>query len=449
MTWSKPAAKSASPDSRHTGRKFFELPTTLLLLFGLMISMVGYPTAIWRDGWFYLSNGKSIFSEQMDLYYYWVREPGYPLLIRLLTTLFGNQDFMLVCLQSAMMTIALILVMRFAGHEISSTKTKIGYLAVFTSILTPQFFGYSSTILKQPLLVFLTALTVANVRLIQKRRKKQLLSWSLSMTAVFLASFISISLAYTWVIVPLLASAYATWPKFKNIGQFEFFKHLIKCVLAVAITLFLALQMIDLGRTTLRSYEIRVTGVVSEKSRLQSTNSSAAVRQLLSSPLSEGEEILQNVRSLTMLGPTDNFEGTKENNVFSSAQLEKRWLCGLFDDYDPDPWTSRFIEFGRYLNTSCRSELVQDFLRLVHPTTYRLYQVAMLSLLVYPVILLCRRRLDDLVLMIPAYWFLGTFAAGVRYTNDRYGLVLFPFAMYALTEILLVCWKVLAKYRRA
>lgn len=420
----------AQNNTKDKGRLF------LLIVLGIAVSMLGFPTALWRDSWFYLANARSIFSDDMQSFYYWVREPGYPLFIRALTEIFGNQDLLIVAVQSAMMSVSVFIVVKHGRLKDQAEKTPFVNSAVIIGIFTSQYFGYSATILKQPLLVFLSALTVAAIRYVQSSTRRPIISWLGAMLAVFVSSFISISLSYTWTVVGVVTVIYAVCRP----GRVSAVKPRIaidigKIIVYTLLTLFVSFQVIDSGRAILTSYESRVSGVVSDKTRLVETSSSGAIGRMLSDPSSEIAEALQNVRSLTMLGPTDNYEGVKENNVFSAAQLESRWICGLFDDYEPDPWTERFIEYGRYLETSCRSPMFQDLLRFLHPYTYRFYQLSMLSMSLYVPLILFKRRFHDLALFAPAVWFLTLFSFGVRYTNDRYGLILFPFGLLALSQI--------------
>lgn len=408
----------------------------LLITIGIVVSMTGFPTALWRDSWFYLANAQSIFSDDMQSFYYWVREPGYPLLIRLVTEIFGKQDLTLVVIQSVMMSLAILIVVKYGSFQGESKRPRFVKSAILIGIFTSQYFGYSATLLKQPLLVFLSALTVVAIRYIQSRRGRPITTWLGTMMIVFFSSFISISLSYTWVIVGVLTVIYTIClPNRDGEVPLTSVRKLGKIIVYSILTVFLSFQVIGSGRSILSSYEVRVTGVVSDKTRLVETSSSGAIGRMISKPASEIAEALQNVGSLTMLGPTDNFEGVKENNVFSAAQLESRWICGLYDDYNPDPWTERFIEYGRYLETSCRSPLAQNLLRAIHPYTYRIYQLSMISMFLYVPLILFKRRFHDLALFAPAIWFLTLFSFGVRYTNDRYGLVLFPFGLLALSQI--------------
>ncbi len=110
------------------------------------------------DGYLYLSSAQSLFSSELGDWYHWIREPGYPLFLRL----FYSQDFdfsNIIIAQSLLLAISNSFVFYYF-QKIS--KRNIVRIVYFISSLFSFFLaiGYSTWILQQVMFIFVFSLHI-------------------------------------------------------------------------------------------------------------------------------------------------------------------------------------------------------------------------------------------------------------------------------------------------
>jgi hypothetical protein len=147
------------------------------------------------DGLLYIISAKALFSENMGEMYHWIREPGYPLFLKIF--LGQPDDFNNVVLaQSLVFAISSILC--FAYFYQNSQSNYLKFLVFLAGIFSYYIcYGYSTWILQQTLFIFLTSLHLMYM-------------WLIDVTNLDKKSFILISsclLLFTGVVSVLLLPA--------------------------------------------------------------------------------------------------------------------------------------------------------------------------------------------------------------------------------------------------
>lgn len=156
----------------------------------------------------YLISSKSILTSDMGTMYQWIREPGYPLFIKLFSG--ENLNYhSLIYAQSLVTGVSVILA--FIYFYNNSRKNFKNALVYFTAGATSfcLVYGYSTWILQQFFFVFLTSIHLIYVWYFDKRESKTIIF-------VFFSSII-VLLSSLWSIILLPASIFTV--------MFSFFKY--------------------------------------------------------------------------------------------------------------------------------------------------------------------------------------------------------------------------------
>jgi len=128
--------------SKDKADKIFPLTLCFLLI---IIPLISTNFVVTHDGYLYLNSAFSLFKNNFELEYQWLREPGYPLILKLISS-FMNIDSSYIFVQSLMLSVSF-----YIFYYVFFSKVKIGILTkVFLTIvvINPYFFGWSSTVLQ-------------------------------------------------------------------------------------------------------------------------------------------------------------------------------------------------------------------------------------------------------------------------------------------------------------
>ena len=119
-------------------------PLTLSILI-VIISVLTYNFAVTFDGYLYLNSAHYLFKENFILEYQWLREPGYPFLLKIIEII-APIDILYVFIQSLMTSISF-----FLFYHIFFCERKIPALSkiiIVLIILNPYFLTWNSMILQ-------------------------------------------------------------------------------------------------------------------------------------------------------------------------------------------------------------------------------------------------------------------------------------------------------------
>lgn len=206
------------------------------LIVSVILGAITPPTITW-DSYLYLGSGYGILHGLMSTQYHWLREPGYPFFVQVLSFV-GNLQ-LVVIVQTLFIMISILLVYTKIESKFNLTYTKlIRNAAVLITFICC--WGFGSTILQQSCLLFLTALllyvlasTFANKYFFYASLSIILLFIQLVSSVYYFGALLTVTLAllfkerFTWkflthqliiiiaIAIPSLTT-FGIWENFKN-----------------------------------------------------------------------------------------------------------------------------------------------------------------------------------------------------------------------------------------
>lgn|GEM_PF-6223125 len=423
--------------SSYSRRYLLALP-----LVGALVAVIAYPLKVTVDGFFYLSSARGLWTEQDAELVYWSREVGYVIFLKALNYFFGSGDVMLSALQGVMLSapIAILVGMTVRVRTIFS-KFLIA-LVVVSTFWVPQYFGYSSLVLKQPLLVAFVgfAAFVAGLSHSVVRARSVIALLSLTVLGAFVAPHVAINMKYLWMwpglVVPFVI--YARRQRLMGLRKRQYGDNKSHRFLGVRILfpLFFSAMIFVIGHVSQGLWDSYKKSNGADSALLvdYGMDESDAIFDRLTRPWTLVTGIKEEVPILMMLVGTDNVGGVKENELFTSIQADPVWRCGAYDAFYMPPYT----EFGSYIQGTCRSRVGQGIARSVHGWGSLYYKILMIAAFVAPLVAFARRNWQVATVLSCGVWFGLIYAAYGGYTIDRYGLPIFPFgvagAVYLVVE---------------
>jgi hypothetical protein len=400
---------------------------------GVVVSLAAYPLKVTPDGFTYVSSARSIFSDLAQTNFLWVREPGYPLFLRVVTHLFGTGDWVISSGQAVMMAGSLALV---AWLFFKSTSRKIHFLVpvgLCFAYLIPQYFGYSSMILKQPLIgvvLPLAALLLSKSTTVREPGRVVLLI-VLTLFGAAIVPLVSFNLKYFWVLVAAAISIALTARKFRLIRNYSTRKTIfLRSIALLAFLLAMPLTSWAIANKSLErwdNYKFEQTDGSAPDSSY-GLEEGETLKDSILNPIRTVQSIWRETPKLLMIAPSDNAFGVKENDLYTLFQADPYWVCGAYDEYNYEPYSS----FGRYIAPTCRSRWAQGVVKDLHSFGSDFYVLCSWSLLIAPIVMLIRRKYQLLFALLSPFLFIFMYGVHGGYTIDRYGHPLFPFAFVSL-----------------
>jgi hypothetical protein len=195
----------------------------ILSFLGLLSLLTLYitPWIIPPDGSLYLSSARSIFTEDMFQNYHWMREPLYPIFLKIL--LFSKNLFFVMFVQSALVGCSVFLIYKSFAFFVQFEAWQ-KFSAAFLSFLFVR--GFATEILMQALLLFIvSSATYINSRIVfyEKLNRKDnnsiyLIGGLVSFLAFALQILVGISVLLVFVFILFRSKATAFKHRFKVIA---------------------------------------------------------------------------------------------------------------------------------------------------------------------------------------------------------------------------------------
>lgn len=159
----------------------------LVLAIGTLILFFVTPISIFWDSYLYLGSSESLFTSNFASNYHWVREPGYPLLIKLMSYGIGIQG--IIFFQFLLTWSGVILFVESLKNIFKTNEeTKYLYLGSFLSLAIAA--GYASSVLQQTYFIFAVALAI-NILVVPRNNLTRIL---LTLLIAVFSSLISVIL---------------------------------------------------------------------------------------------------------------------------------------------------------------------------------------------------------------------------------------------------------------
>jgi hypothetical protein len=392
--------------------RFVVLTTVFLTSSSVFFS----PYTISVDGFSYLKSSEVLFSNDFAAFYTWVREPGYPLFIRIFEDIGGL--FLVFFIQGLFISFG-ILATILAVYRILKIESVSWKTFVSAGIAIVLVAGYASTILQQATLIALFGLLMAIISRIVTRRTLDWFTAALVFVLLLLSTLTAVFIG--------LAFGLALFATLVFSGVFN-----IKLLVSYSVLSILAFSLVMVPWSQIKSAEAPVGAP--DAIELGALNTGYVLTNF--NPEKEYYEAFLTQAALLNLGgefpPMSGLAVANENRIFGTPAYSHDHVCGRFlTGQDPDTLWGKIETTYRDRCVPSRTLDLISFANRVAVYFYPLTGVALLVTLV-----LCisfRSHLRPIIL--PA--FLITLPYIVMDASiSRYGVLTVPLGAVLLGELI-------------
>jgi hypothetical protein len=388
----------------------------LYTLVGTLSLVVISPYTISVDGFSYLKSSEVLFSPNFAAQYTWIREPGYPMFIRLLADAGGLS---LVFFAQGTLVALGVLATILGVYRVLKIATITWKTFLSATLAIALVGGYSSTILQQSLLIFLFGLLLLVISRINENRKIDwptgflisiLIGFS-TVTAVFMGLAFGLTLLLTLVMcgvinIRLLAS-------YSLISVFSFLIVMVPW-----------------------SHIKSTYAPAGSPDAIEMGSSSTATAVLNFNPDKEFHEVLLTQLALINLGgelpPVSGLPIANENRIFGTPIYSPDQSCGRFlTSLDPD---SLWGQINTDYESRCVHWLPLSALSKVNSITQFLFPLSGLALLVV-LILSAQFGKKTRPIVFPAFIITLPYIV-MDASISRYGALVIPLGAVLLFELI-------------
>jgi hypothetical protein len=389
-----------------------------LILFALVLtsfSVTFSPYTIAIDGFSYLKSSEVLFSSDFAAFYTWIREPGYPLFIRVFEDIGGL--FLVFFIQGLFVSFG-ILSSVLAVYRILELKSVSWRTFISVGIAILLVAGYASTILQQAFLIFLFGLLLLVVSRIVTKREVDWFTAALvfvllltsTLTAVFIGLAFGLALFATLV--------------FSGVLNFRLL------VTYSALSLFaFAIVMVPWSQIKASEAPVGAADALS----IGASSAQSLIENF--SPEKEIYEALLTQAALLNLGgefpPTSGLGVANENRIFGAPIYSSENVCGRFLTHLPPDnlWGKIETSYAE----RCVPLGTLDMISFVNRIAQFFYPLTGLALLVTLVLSInFRKHLRPIImpafLITLPYIFLDA-------SISRYGALIIPLGAILLVEL--------------
>ena len=401
---------------------FFNRYMVVVFAIAICLSM---PLIVSIDGYNFLDSARSLFSSDAADSYSWYREPGYPAFIKFFHGVFGNADIWITLPQGIAMIGALGILWYVLAEHFSRVQRLVGGTVITIGVLNPVYLSYSSMVLRQAYLTFVIAgfcgLVAKSYKETSLRGQLKVVTWAVALVLVGVS--LSAVIAYVAVVPFLILLVNLT----RISLAIDRSRQRVRATLAVplvVITLF-----ITLGGSWV-AWDSYKTSQENGAPRGGGTN--FQLNDALQDAFNHGligfsEQFLSKARITLMLVPSDNSGAILENELWTGWQTNPDNRCGAWDGLPQE-----IVAKARaYVTSTCRSAFGQRVTKLLREPGLTVYRFVSLAFLIFPLYLALRRRWTHLAIIATPLWFLILHSSR-NYSNDRYGIPLYPIGLVGL-----------------
>lgn len=181
-----------------------------LFLTAIFIQSLLWPLLITNDGTTYISSGYNLFTEFELTHYYWIREPVYPLFLRIMSLNTPLGLFTLKAIQTIFIYGSVFIIFELAARFFLIRVKVIHLILLFILItVTFDYSVYSSIVLQQAMMTFIGALFTLTIFLALEATSIKKLQ--LVIIYYLLLIFISVNLIVTYKYIPIIISPIFAW----------------------------------------------------------------------------------------------------------------------------------------------------------------------------------------------------------------------------------------------
>jgi hypothetical protein len=395
-------------------------------VFAVISAMLLVPLKVTVDGWLYLSSARSLFTNNMEENYYWIREPGYPFLLKLIHTFSGNADLGLIFVQSIILTFAIAISIKAFSIMLDLKELNLFYLIIiYILFLNPYIIGFTGMVLQQ--VVFSLFLSISSLAITILYKKHNILKSFILLFSAYILAILT-SIAFLIIFIPVILTYLIIF--FSVLGKKTKASFLARLLYIAAVPLaagffyFVGVWVLRFWNT-FKQANSKSSSLPIEQVSLEQANSSVVsvikIPNFLSGILENFELYRDNFLSLLHLGTSKAFP-FYEISILVSHQFAPQWRCGSYDPFATEPYASYGLG---YFAGTCRSEFFHGLAGNYLNYAEILYVMMTLTFIIFSVVVLVTKKRYVFLLLIPQYSLLFAYAlsnAGI----DRYGFPIIP-----------------------
>jgi hypothetical protein len=385
---------------------YFQLIVSISIV---IASLLTYNFTVTFDSYLYLNSAEHIFSKNFILEYQWLREPGYPLILKLIA-IFYQTDFIYVIIQSAMLSISFFLYYNiFFGNVALSKLSK--FLIIFI-VLNPYYITWASTVLQvAPITLCLAMITYMINKNYEYIASKDIIYW-------IAINLFCLSIAFNIGAISIICNLIV------------FIKHSIsrKILLkeiAIVSSIFLITALAWL------SYKEKV---LSETKGIQSGWNtdyfSSANQLLLPIELNSLTKVLEHSTILTGLSNLGNRESESSgyvNLIYGASETCAIWY--------PTEFTYVATKIQESIQTTCSSRVINQIFSRFNFTGGILWQISSALVWLSFVWVFMYFKKKEAYIIIPSFLLLASYSTLI-FTIDRYILPIYLVGLFMFIRML-------------
>ena len=398
------------------------------------MGVLGVPLTVAFDSYLYVQSSRHVFGSGAIDGYHWIREPLYPIIIKVVRAAAGNADVWLIWTQLG----ALVLATYLASRAVLGRPDRWVLATSIVAAMNPMALGYAGAVLQTTWIMLSLVGNCALIATAWRDPAPKVGRYLLALVGLtVLSSYLSFQLGYLSLAtgfalgIRLLRASPSTLPMTlrDRLGRSGLF------LASIGVGAAIGLGSVVVGQVSLQpwvAYKNAVTaGAATDEMGLSNTaglSPTEKLTTLVSDPVATAKGMT--LRPLELLGlKTPLYE---ENPVFGFGPFTPDQRCGklFWAETMPGP----VEETRQLLQPTCKSRVVHAVLGAFARPGAWLYRASTIALLAAIPVLLITRRWEVLLIGPPALLLL--LYAAIDASNDRYGFPIYPVGVAMLAAAL-------------
>ena len=374
----------------------------------MIVSLATYNFLVTFDGYLYLNSANYLFKNNFILEYQWLREPGYPLLLKIIGSVYQG-DFMYVLAQSFMLSLSF-----YIYYKLFFKNIKLTYLSkiiVIVIVLNPYFLTWASTILQVASITFSLAL----ISLMISRNMNEIKT-----TDVF-----------CWVLINLFCLSIAF--------QIGLISIICNVFIFVRYSFRNSVKIKEIAIVTFIFFITSLTWLEYKDNVLESTKDSQSGWNI--DYFSSGSQLLLPIdlkliptvvnHSMLLTGTAELGNRETESYGLVESVFNGGDTCGV---WFPTEFTYSAAIVQNSIHTTCSLSLLNSLFSKLNFTGYILWQISSVFLWLGFVWIILMYKKDKAFIILPAYLLLISYSFLI-FTIDRYILPVYIVGLFIFVSL--------------
>ena len=382
-------------------------PLTLSALI-VIITIISYNFTVTFDGYLYLSSANSLFEKNFILEYQWLREPGYPLFLKIIGSIY-KIDFVYVFAHSFLLSLSFFLNYKIFFKKDLSLFSK---LLIIVIILNPYYLTWASTILQvAPILFCLTLVSFMITRTVEEIKRRDVIYWTL-------VNFLSASIAFQIGLISFICCLVIfILHSIQKQGK-------VKEILVITIIFLIT----SLSWLEYKSHVLENTKDVQPGWNTDYFSSSTQLLLPIDKKLfSTAVEHSLILTGINQLGERETESLGLVNTVFNGGGVCVAWF--------PTDFTYAANVIQNSIETTCSSRSINLLLSKLNAIGFLLWQISSLFLWLSFVWIIFLFKSTKTFIVLPAYLLLISYSFLI-FTVDRYILPTYIFGLFMFVSLI-------------